>query len=50
MGVHGGEQSIKTLKTIGKLFGGILLALGAILIIVIVRGIFLTGMSMGDVT
>ncbi|MDR3478166.1 MAG: type II secretion system F family protein [Gammaproteobacteria bacterium] len=47
MGVHGSEQTAKTLKAISKLFGGVLLLVGAILIIVIVRGIFLTGMSMG---
>jgi type II secretory pathway component PulF len=48
MGVVGGEQLTKTLKTIGKIIGGILLAVGAILIIIIVKGIFLTGMSMGS--
>jgi type II secretory pathway component PulF len=48
MGIHGAEQTAKTLKAIGKLFGGILLAVGAVLIIIIVRGIFLTGMAMGS--
>jgi type II secretory pathway component PulF len=48
MGVHGSEQTTKTLKAIGKLFGGLLLGVGAFLIMIIIRGIFLTGMSMGD--
>ena len=47
MGVHGAEQTTKTLKLIGKICGGLLLAVGAGLIIVILRGIFLTGMSLG---
>lgn len=47
MGVRGAEQSNKTLKLVSKIFGGILLAVGAGLIIVIVRGIYLTGMAMG---
>jgi type II secretory pathway component PulF len=47
MGVHGSEKTAQTLKTIGKIFGGILLAFGGYLIIVIIRGIFLTGMAMG---
>jgi type II secretory pathway component PulF len=47
MGVHGAEQTVKTLKTAGKFFGGALLAFDAYLIITIVRGIFLTGMAMG---
>jgi type II secretory pathway component PulF len=48
MGVHGSEETTKTLKVIGKFFGGALLAVGAYLIITIVRGIFLTGMAMGS--
>jgi type II secretory pathway component PulF len=47
MGVHGAEQTTKTLKFIGKIFGGMLLGVGAGLIIVILRGILLTGMSLG---
>jgi type II secretory pathway component PulF len=47
MGVHGAEQTTKTLKLIGKIFGGLLLGVGAGLIIIILRGIFLTGMSLG---
>lgn len=48
MGVLGGEQSLKTLKLISKIIGGALLAVGAFLIISIVRGIYLTGMAMGQ--
>lgn len=47
MGVRGSEQTTATLKIISKVIGGILLAVGAGLIIVIVRGIYLTGMAMG---
>lgn len=47
MGVHGGEEATKKLKLVGKLLGGLLLAVGALLIMIIVRGIFLTGMAMG---
>jgi toxin co-regulated pilus biosynthesis protein E len=48
MGVHGADETNKSLKSISKIFGGMLLALGAYLIITIVKGIFLTGMSMGE--
>lgn len=48
MGVLGGEQSLKTLALIAKLTGGALLLLGGILIIIIIRGIYLTGMAMGQ--
>jgi type II secretory pathway component PulF len=48
MGVHGAEQTTKTLKLIGKICGGLLLAVGAYLIIIILRGILLTGMSLGS--
>lgn len=47
MGLRGAEQTTKTLRLIGKIFGGALLGVGAGLIIVIIRGIYLTGMSMG---
>ncbi|MES2218927.1 MAG: type II secretion system F family protein [Pseudomonadota bacterium] len=47
MGVHGAESTAKTLKMVGKIFGGMLLAVGAYLIITIIRGIYLTGMAMG---
>ena len=48
MGVRGSEQTTQTLKIISKILGGILLAVGAFLIIIIIRGIYLTGMSMGQ--
>ncbi len=48
MGILGSEQSLKTLALISKIIGGALLLLGAVLIIVIIRGIYLTGMSMGQ--
>lgn len=47
MGVHGADETTKTMKVIAKIFGGLLLVVGGILVIIIVRGIFLTGMSMG---
>jgi type II secretory pathway component PulF len=48
MGIRGSEQSMSTLKAISKLLGGLLLAVGGMLIILIVRGIYATGMSMGS--
>jgi type II secretory pathway component PulF len=48
MGVRGSDQSTKTIKLISRIFGGILLAVGAYLIVVIVKGIYLTGMAMGS--
>src|SRR3990167_664166 len=47
MGIRGAEESTKTLALIAKIVGGLLLALGAALIIIIIRGIYLTGMAMG---
>ena len=49
MGVHGSEQNIQTVKLISKIVGGILLVIGGILVVLIARGIYLTGMSMGSV-
>ena len=48
MGIRGAEKSASTMKLIARITGGLLLALGAFLIVVIVRGIYLTGMSMGS--
>ncbi len=48
LGVRGAEKSTQTMKTISKIVGGLLLTAGALLIIVIVRGIYLTGMAMGS--
>lgn len=47
MGIHGAEETTKTLKMVGKIFGGIFLVVGGVLIIIILRGILLTGMSLG---
>jgi hypothetical protein len=46
MGIRGSEQNAKVLKLITRIFGGILLTIGALLIVIIIRGIYLTGMSM----
>jgi len=48
MGVKGAEEVTVTMKVIAKLFGGMLLALGGLLIIIIIQGIYLTGMSMAS--
>lgn len=48
MGIRGTEQATLTLKIIARIIGGALLAVGGVLIIVIIRGIYLTGMSMGS--
>lgn len=47
MGIRGTEQATATVKFISRIVGGIFLALGALLIILIIQGIYLTGMSMG---
>lgn len=47
MGVRGSEQGAKTVQLIAKIVGGILLVCGMLLVIIIVKGIYLTGMSMG---
>ena len=47
MGLRGTEQATDTLKVISRIFGGLLLCVGGLLIIIIVQGIYLTGMSMG---
>ncbi len=48
MGIRGAENTAKTMKIIARMLGGILLLVGAYLILTIIRGIFLTGMSMGQ--
>lgn len=48
MGVRGAENSAKSLKTMSKILGGLLMVVGAWLIITIVKGIYLTGMAMGQ--
>ncbi len=48
MGVRGSEENTKILKLIARITGSILLVVGAGLVIMIVRGIYLTAMSMGQ--
>lgn len=48
MGVRGTEEATETLKIISKVIGGLFLVVGGILILMIIRGIFMTGMAMGS--
>lgn len=48
MGVRGTEQATATVKTISRILGGIFLIVGGVLIILILQGIYMTGMSMGN--
>lgn len=48
MGIRGTEQTTITLKFIARMVGGMLLLVGGLLIILIVQGIYLTGMSLGS--
>ena len=48
MGIRGTEQSTATVKLISRVLGGVFLTIGAALIIMIIQGIYLTGMSMGS--
>lgn len=48
MGVRGAEQASETMNKIAKILGGMMLAVGGVLIIIILQGIFMTGMSMGS--
>lgn len=47
MGLRGTEQATDTMKLISRIFGGLLLCVGGMLIVIIIQGIYLTGMSMG---
>lgn len=47
MGVKGAEQATNTLKLISKIIGGIFLIIGGTLVVCVMQGIYLTGMSMG---
>lgn len=47
MGIRGTDQATATIRLISRIVGGILLAVGAFLIILIIRGVYLTGMAMG---
>jgi hypothetical protein len=48
MGIKGSEQATVTLKLISRILGGLFLVVGGMLIIFIMQGIYLTGMSMGS--
>jgi toxin co-regulated pilus biosynthesis protein E len=48
MGIRGTDEATRTLKFISRIFGGVLLILGGMIIILIIQGIYLTGMSMGS--
>ena len=48
MGVRGTELVTDTMKFISRILGGMFLIIGGLLIIVILRGIFMTGMAMGS--
>lgn len=48
MGVRGAEQTTATLKTVSKIIGGVLLIMGFALILLMVSGIMMTGMSLGQ--
>jgi len=47
MGIKGAESTAKTLKLIAKIVGGLLLAMDAGLVILIIQGVYMTGMSLG---
>lgn len=49
MGVHGSEEVTVTMKIISRILGGILLAVGGLMVIMIIRGIYMTSMSMSSV-
>lgn len=48
MGIRGTESTTATLKLISKVVGGLLLMVGGVLILMIIRGIFMTAMAMGQ--
>lgn len=48
MGVRGAEQATTTLKFVSRIIGGIFLIIGGIMVILIVQGIYLTGMTLGQ--
>lgn len=48
MGVKGAIEANETMKKIAKLIGGFFLIMGGALIIIILQGIYLTGMAMGS--
>lgn len=48
MGVRGTEQATATMGKIAKVTGGLLLGVGGLMIIAIIQGIFMTGMSLAS--
>ena len=48
MGIRGGESTIATLKLIARVIGGIFLAADGFLIMIVVQGVYMTGMAMGS--
>lgn len=48
LGIRGSAQGLKTLQTIAKMIGGVLMLVGAGLILTAINGVFQTGMSMGS--
>jgi len=48
LGIKGSQQGMKTLQTIAKMIGGVLMLVGAGLILTAINGVFQTGMSMGS--
>lgn len=46
MGIRGTEQATTTLKFIARIVGGLFLGIGGLLIILIIQGIYMTGMSL----
>jgi type II secretory pathway component PulF len=48
MGVRGAEQTTATLKTVSKIVGGVMLLVGFGLILIMVSGIMMTGMSLSQ--
>lgn len=48
MGVRGSEENTKVLKLIARIVGSALLIIGGYLVILIVQGIYLTAMTMGQ--
>ena len=47
MGIRGAEETVATLKLISRVIGGIMLAVGGLLVLSIFQGIYLTAMSLG---
>lgn len=48
MGIRGTEESTATMKLISRIVGGVLLVTGGMMIIIIIQGIYLTGMAMSS--